>query len=151
MRGVNTPLKPELLLQAYAAGVFPMAESRDDPEVFWVDPRHRGILPLDGSELLAFGLRGHVFHSGDAGQTWSEPIPTGTTALLNSAIRPSSDLVIVAGLNGVMLVSRDGGRSFGFTQQDDRKSLAAVMWAGDGEVIVAGETGLRRLAVPGLR
>jgi photosystem II stability/assembly factor-like uncharacterized protein len=59
--------------------------------------------------------------------------------------------VIVAGLNGVMLVSRDGGRSFGFTQQDDRKSLAAVMWAGDGEVIVAGETGLRRLAVPGLR
>ncbi len=110
-----------------------------------------GILPLDGSALLAFGLRGHVFHSGDAGQTWSEPIPTGTTALLNSAIRPSSDLVIVAGLNGVMLVSRDGGRSFGFTQQDDRKSLAAVMWAGDGEVIVAGETGLRRLAVPGLR
>jgi len=110
-----------------------------------------GILPLDGSALLAFGLRGHVFHSGDGGQTWSEPIPTGTTALLNSAIRPSSDLVIVAGLNGVMLVSRDGGRSFGFTQQDDRKSLAAVMWAGDGEAIVAGETGLRRLAVPGLR
>jgi leucyl/phenylalanyl-tRNA---protein transferase len=48
LRGVNTPLKPELLLQAYAAGVFPMAESRDDPDVFWVDPRHRGILPLDG-------------------------------------------------------------------------------------------------------
>ena len=42
LRGVNTPLKPELLLQAYAAGVFPMAESRDDPEVFWVDPRQRG-------------------------------------------------------------------------------------------------------------
>lgn len=48
MRGVNTPLKPELLLQAYAAGVFPMAESRDDPDVFWVDPRNRGVLPLDG-------------------------------------------------------------------------------------------------------
>jgi leucyl/phenylalanyl-tRNA--protein transferase len=44
-------LKPELLLQAYAAGVFPMAESRDDPEVFWVDPRLRGILPLDGFRL----------------------------------------------------------------------------------------------------
>lgn len=29
-------------------GVFPMAEGRDDPEVFWVDPKHRGIIPLDG-------------------------------------------------------------------------------------------------------
>lgn len=51
MRGVGTPLKPELLLQAYAAGVFPMAESRDDPDVFWVDPRSRGILPLDGMRI----------------------------------------------------------------------------------------------------
>lgn len=40
-------LTPELLLQGYSLGVFPMAESRDDPEIFWVDPRHRGILPLD--------------------------------------------------------------------------------------------------------
>jgi leucyl/phenylalanyl-tRNA---protein transferase len=41
-------LTPELLLSAYAAGVFPMAESADNPELFWVDPRRRGILPLDG-------------------------------------------------------------------------------------------------------
>ena len=40
-------LTPEILLGAYAAGVFPMAESADDPELFWVDPHHRGILPLD--------------------------------------------------------------------------------------------------------
>jgi leucyl/phenylalanyl-tRNA--protein transferase len=40
-------LTPEILLAAYAAGVFPMAESADDPELFWVDPRRRGILPLD--------------------------------------------------------------------------------------------------------
>ncbi len=32
-------------------GVFPMAEGRDDPEVFWVDPKHRGIIPLDGFHL----------------------------------------------------------------------------------------------------
>ena len=32
-------LTPELLLHGYAQGVFPMAESRDDPEIFWVDPR----------------------------------------------------------------------------------------------------------------
>jgi leucyl/phenylalanyl-tRNA---protein transferase len=40
-------LTPEVLLGAYAAGVFPMAEAADDPELFWVDPQHRGILPLD--------------------------------------------------------------------------------------------------------
>jgi leucyl/phenylalanyl-tRNA---protein transferase len=40
-------LTPEILVRAYAAGVFPMAESADDPELFWVDPRRRGILPLD--------------------------------------------------------------------------------------------------------
>jgi leucyl/phenylalanyl-tRNA--protein transferase len=41
-------LTPELLLKAYAAGVFPMAESRDDAGVFWVDPRARGIIPITG-------------------------------------------------------------------------------------------------------
>ena len=40
-------LTPDILLAAYAAGVFPMAESADDPELFWVDPQRRGILPLD--------------------------------------------------------------------------------------------------------
>jgi leucyl/phenylalanyl-tRNA--protein transferase len=40
-------LTPDLLLAAYAAGVFPMAESADNPQLFWVDPRRRGILPLD--------------------------------------------------------------------------------------------------------
>ena len=40
-------LQPELLLQAYAVGVFPMAEGRDDPRLFFVDPDRRGIIPLD--------------------------------------------------------------------------------------------------------
>lgn len=39
-------LSPELLLRAYASGVFPMAESHDDPTVYWVEPQERGILPL---------------------------------------------------------------------------------------------------------
>ena len=44
-------LTAELLLHAYASGVFPMAEHQDDPEVFWVDPKRRGILPLDGLRI----------------------------------------------------------------------------------------------------
>jgi leucyl/phenylalanyl-tRNA---protein transferase len=41
------PLTSDMLLRAYAIGVFPMARSRDDPRLYWVDPEERGILPLD--------------------------------------------------------------------------------------------------------
>lgn len=42
-----TELTPDLLLRAYTIGLFPMAETADDPELFWVDPERRGIIPLD--------------------------------------------------------------------------------------------------------
>lgn len=45
------PLDPEMLLRAYAVGVFPMADSRDAPSVYWVEPRTRAVLPLDGFHL----------------------------------------------------------------------------------------------------
>ena len=44
-------LTPEILIKAYCAGIFPMAESADDPELFWVDPERRGILPLDAFHI----------------------------------------------------------------------------------------------------
>lgn len=53
-------IPPALLMRAYRAGIFPMADSRDDPDVFWVEPRKRAILPLDGfrmSRSLARVLR----------------------------------------------------------------------------------------------
>src|SRR3954451_5805473 len=40
-------LTPEVLLKAYACGIFPMAEDADDPALFWIDPPERGIIPLD--------------------------------------------------------------------------------------------------------
>ncbi len=40
-------LTPEIVLRAYAAGIFPMAESHDDNDLFWVDPEMRGVFPLD--------------------------------------------------------------------------------------------------------
>lgn len=57
-------LTPQILLKAYAAGIFPMSEGRTDPEVFWVDPKRRGVLPLDGfhvSRSLARTLRREAF------------------------------------------------------------------------------------------
>ncbi|MEM6373725.1 MAG: leucyl/phenylalanyl-tRNA--protein transferase [Pseudomonadota bacterium] len=56
----DSALTPDLLLRGYASGIFPMAESRDDPDIFWVDPRLRGVLPLDGlhvSRSLARAMR----------------------------------------------------------------------------------------------
>ena len=40
-----------ILLRAYAMGIFPMADSRDDPEIFWVEPKKRAILPLEGLHI----------------------------------------------------------------------------------------------------
>ncbi|MBL4692645.1 MAG: leucyl/phenylalanyl-tRNA--protein transferase [Magnetovibrio sp.] len=44
-------LTPEILVRAYAAGVFPMSEGRNDPGIFWVDPQLRGIIPLEHLHL----------------------------------------------------------------------------------------------------
>lgn len=44
-------LDPQTLLRAYASGIFPMADDRDAPGIYWVEPRLRGILPLDGFHL----------------------------------------------------------------------------------------------------
>lgn len=44
-------LSPELLMHGYSIGIFPMAEHRDDPDLFWVDPKFRGIIPLDGFHI----------------------------------------------------------------------------------------------------
>ena len=41
----------ELLLRAYRSGIFPMADHRSDAEVYWVEPRERAIIPLDGRRL----------------------------------------------------------------------------------------------------
>ena len=58
-------IDPAMVLLAYRSGIFPMADARDDPEVFWVEPKRRGILPLDAvrcSHSLARTLRRGRFH-----------------------------------------------------------------------------------------
>lgn len=47
----RVPIPVETLLLAYRSGIFPMADSREDPEIFWVEPRDRAIIPLDGLHL----------------------------------------------------------------------------------------------------
>lgn len=57
-------ITPDILLRAYSIGLFPMAESADDPEIFWVEPEVRGVLPLDDfhiSRSLAKVIRKRPF------------------------------------------------------------------------------------------
>lgn len=49
--GSQPQITPDLLLRAYASGLFPMADSADDPDLFWVEPEMRGVLPLDGFHI----------------------------------------------------------------------------------------------------
>ena len=46
-------ITPDVLLKAYACGIFPMAENADDPALYWIEPEHRGILPLTGFHVPA--------------------------------------------------------------------------------------------------
>jgi leucyl/phenylalanyl-tRNA--protein transferase len=41
-------ITPEVLLKAYACGIFPMAESAEDPALYWIEPEQRGVIPLEG-------------------------------------------------------------------------------------------------------
>jgi leucyl/phenylalanyl-tRNA--protein transferase len=51
-RSIGLPvIDPELLLRAYSIGVFPMSDGRDAPELFWVEPRRRAIIPIEGFRL----------------------------------------------------------------------------------------------------
>ena len=58
-------ITPQLLLRAYTAGIFPMAESAQDNALYWVEPEIRGILPLESFHVprrLARQIRQRLFH-----------------------------------------------------------------------------------------
>src|SRR3981189_3296901 len=60
----SAEITPEVRLRSYACGIFPMAESADDPTLFWVEPEMRGVIPLDGlriSTRLARTVRSDAF------------------------------------------------------------------------------------------
>jgi len=100
-----------------------------------------GTLPLEGDALLLFGLRGHLFRSEDAGQTW-KAIDTGIVALLNRGRYLRDGRVLVVGHEGSLLFSDDGGRSFTLQPQADRQALATAIETGDGGLILIGESGV---------
>ncbi len=88
-------IDPDLLIRAYAVGVFPMADSRRAREVFWVEPKKRGILPLDGFRLsrsLAKRIRADTYRVtvdtafADVVAACAEPGPRRTETWINGQI-----------------------------------------------------------------
>ncbi len=137
-------LTPEILLHGYSIGIFPMAEHRDDPEIFWVDPRRRGVLPLDGfhtSRSLARAMRrsdwrvaidadfdGTVDACADRSETWINTEIRGLyNALHKAGYAHSFELyegpALVGGVYGVTLGTAFFGESM-FSRRTNASKMA---------------------------
>lgn len=143
-------ITPEVLLKAYACGIFPMAESATDPGMFWVEPKLRGIIPLDEFHVprrLSRTVRQGIYKVRvdtaftEVMQSCAEMTPERKDTWINRRIKQLygelhlmghchsvecwQDDVLVGGLYGVRL----GGAFFGesmFSRQRDASKVALV-------------------------
>jgi leucyl/phenylalanyl-tRNA--protein transferase len=148
------PLTPELLLKAYAVGVFPMADRRDAEDVYWVEPKRRGILPLGAFHLprrLARTLRQDRFEvsadrdfmgviagcaqpAAGRGETWiNDAIIAAYGALARRGQAHSIEVwrggALVGGLYGVELGAAFFGESMFSIERDASKVALAYLVA----------------------
>jgi leucyl/phenylalanyl-tRNA---protein transferase len=145
---MSAPLDPAMLMKAYAAGIFPMADSREAQEVYWVEPKRRGILPLEAFRLsrsLAKTLKSGRFETtvdlafGDVVALCAETAPDRDNTWINDQIESAVSLLhasghahsvetwedgqLVGGLYGIRL----GGAFFGesmFSRARDASKVA---------------------------
>ncbi len=144
MRDADLPLTPALVLQAYRLGVFPMSESRDDPDIFWVDPRLRGVFPLDWfriSRSLARTIRRGTFRvtidtafadvvdgCADRPETWINPTIRAIYGALHDqghahAVEVWQDDRLVGGVYGICIGAAFFGESM-FSRTTDASKVA---------------------------
>ena len=137
-------LTPDLLLRAYSAGIFPMSDSRDAPDVFWVDPQMRGVIPLGGfhiSRSLARRIRrmpytvhvnrdftGTVAGCADRDETWINPTIFNLYEQLHLAgfahsVEVWDGAELVGGVYGVTLGAAFFGESM-FSRRTDASKIA---------------------------
>ena len=140
-------LDPRMLLRGYAAGIFPMADSRNAGDIFWVEPRNRAIIPLDGFHLsrsLAKKVRSgrfavtrdRAFHEvllacADREETWINQVIERATLGLHAVGHTHSvecwhEGRLVGGLYGVKLGRAFFGESM-FSRMTDA-SKVALAW-----------------------
>lgn len=140
-------IDPELLLRAYSIGVFPMADSREAADIFWVEPRARAIIPLDGFRLsrsLRKTLRAGIFDvtrdtafaeivraCAERAETWINPDIEASYLELHRLGHAHSvecwmDGRLVGGLYGVRLGRAFFGESMFSAERDASK--VALAW-----------------------
>ncbi len=145
-RDHQVEITPEVLLKAYACGIFPMAESAEDPGLYWIEPERRGVIPLHGFHIpdrLARTVRSDRFeirvdHDFDAVMDGcAAPTPGRTKTWINARIRKLycdlhargfchsveawDDGKLVGGLYGVRLGRAFFGESMFHTSRDASK------------------------------
>ncbi|MFC2968757.1 leucyl/phenylalanyl-tRNA--protein transferase [Acidimangrovimonas pyrenivorans] len=141
---MSQPITPELLLRAYAMGIFPMAETRDDPELHWIDPTWRGVFPLENfhisrslrRRILAepFTIRTDTDFAGvmqgcaDREETWiNDAIFELTLTLHHAGFAHSMEVwegtELVGGVYGVTLGAAFFGESM-FSRRRDASKIA---------------------------
>ena len=143
-------ITPQVLLKAYSCGIFPMAESADDPALYWIEPQHRGILPLEAAHfsrrllktVRSTPLQVKIDSAYDAViDGCSAPRPGRTTTWINKRIRNLyrelfeqgschtievwSGEKLVGGLYGVALKGAFFGESM-FSFERDASKIALV-------------------------
>jgi leucyl/phenylalanyl-tRNA--protein transferase len=141
-------ITPTVLLKAYGCGIFPMAESADDPGLYWIEPERRGVLPLDGFHVprrLARTIRQDRYEIRvDTAfeaviESCADPAPHRARTWINSRIRQLytdlhqmghahsveawSDGALVGGLYGVRLAGAFFGESM-FSRARDASKVA---------------------------
>jgi leucyl/phenylalanyl-tRNA--protein transferase len=149
-RSRQPDITPDLLLRAYSIGLFPMADSADDPELFWVEPELRGIIPLDDfhvSKSLAKTIKRAPFDIRydtafeQVMEGCAAPAPDRPTTWINAKIRSLYATLhsmghahcveawegdeLVGGLYGVSLGSAFFGESM-FSRRTDASKICLV-------------------------
>lgn len=149
-RSRNASITPDVLLRAYSIGLFPMAESADDPEIFWVEPEVRGIIPLNDfhiSKSLAKTIRQKPFDIRfdtafeEVLDKCAEPAPDRPSTWINQTIRDLYTTLfhmghahsveafegdeMVGGLYGVSLGAAFFGESM-FSRRSNASKIALV-------------------------
>ena len=149
-RSRQPDITPDLLLRAYSIGLFPMADSADDPELFWVEPELRGIIPLDDfhvSKSLAKTIRRAPFDIRydtafeQVMEGCAAPAPDRPTTWINAKIRSLYATLhsmghahcveawegdeLIGGLYGVSLGSAFFGESM-FSRRTDASKICLV-------------------------
>jgi leucyl/phenylalanyl-tRNA--protein transferase len=145
-----TTITPQVLLRAYAAGIFPMAESAEDNALYWIEPEERGIFPLDGL-VISHSLKKRVRQKrfdvridtafSDVINACAAKVPGRRTTWINTRIRSLytqlhrigcchsveswRDGQLVGGLYGVRIGAAFFGESM-FSRETDASKVALV-------------------------